>query len=184
LDDLESLKVKTEQCLGCQLGGSRTNLVFGQGNPNADIVFIGEAPGRNEDLKGVPFVGAAGKILSELLASIGISREDVYITNVLKCRPPDNRDPSPDEVAACKPILFEQLKIIKPRVIVTLGAHATRTILGREISITQIHGTFLEVEGYTVFPIYHPAATIYDRKKREFLEEDFRRLKEFLENFR
>lgn len=180
MEDLEILKKKTEECLGCSLGAGRTNLVFGQGNPNANVVFVGEAPGRNEDSQGIPFVGAAGKILTELLASIGITREDVFISNVLKCRPPENRDPLPAEVAACKPILFEQLKIINPIIVVTLGAHAARTILNQDVSISRIRGTIFEVEGYKVFPVFHPAATIYDRKKRKYLEEDFRRLKELL----
>lgn len=180
MEDLEILKNKTEECLGCSLGASRTNVVFGSGNNGASVVFIGEAPGKNEDLQGEPFVGAAGKILNELLAGIGLTRDDVYIANVLKCRPPDNRDPLPAEAEACKPILFEQLRIINPKVIVTLGAHATRAILNNKESISQIHGTFFEAEGFTVFPIFHPAATIYDRKKRAVLEEDFRKLKEHL----
>lgn len=180
MEDLEILKKKTEECFECSLGAARTNLVFGQGNPDADIVFIGEAPGRNEDLQGVPFVGAAGKILTELLAGIGINRDDVYIANVLKCRPPENRDPTPEEAGACKPILFEQLKIINPRVIVPMGAHAARAVLAGDKTISQIHGKFFDYDGYTVFPIFHPAATIYDRSKREILEEDFRILKEFL----
>ncbi len=177
---LEQLHLQTEECLKCALGESRTNLVFGHGNADADIVFIGEAPGFNEDKQGVPFVGAAGKLLTELLAGIGMDREDVYIANVLKCRPPGNRDPLPEEVAACKPVLFEQLAIINPKVVVTLGAHATRTILGRDVSISKVHGTTFQVDGYTVFPIYHPAAALYARATKELLEEDFRALKEFL----
>jgi uracil-DNA glycosylase len=179
-DNLETLKAETAECLKCALGDSRTNLVFGHGNPNADIVFVGEAPGFNEDKQGVPFVGAAGKLLTELLAGIGLSRDDVYIANVLKCRPPGNRDPLPDEIAACKPVLLEQLAIIDPKIVVTLGAHATRTILGRNESISRVHGTVFQAEGYTVFPIYHPAAALYARSTKEFLEEDFRKLKEFL----
>jgi len=178
--DLDQLKRQTEECLKCALGDSRTNLVFGHGNPNADVVFIGEAPGFNEDKQGIPFVGAAGKLLTELLAGIGMDREDVYIANVLKCRPPGNRDPLPEEVAACKPVLFEQLGIINPKVVVTLGAHATRTILSRDVSISKVHGTTFQVDGYTVFPIYHPAAALYARATKELLEEDFRALKDFL----
>ncbi len=180
MGNLEQLQRQTDECLKCALGESRTNLVFGHGNPDAAIVFIGEAPGFNEDKQGVPFVGAAGKLLTELLAGIGMDREDVYIANVLKCRPPGNRDPLPEEVAACKPVLFEQLAIIEPKVVVTLGAHATRTILGRDVSISKVHGTTFEVDGYTVFPIYHPAAALYARATKELLEEDFRSLKEFL----
>lgn len=180
MSDLDTLRQTTEECLKCELGGSRLNLVFGHGNSSADIVFIGEAPGFNEDKQGIPFVGAAGKLLTELLAGIGMAREDVYIANVLKCRPPGNRDPLPDEVAACKPVLFEQLAIIDPKVVVTLGAHATRTILGRDVSISKVHGTTFQVDGYTVFPIYHPAAALYARATKELLEEDFRALKQYL----
>jgi len=179
-DELEQLREKTLSCDRCVLSQTRNNVVFGHGNPDADIVFVGEAPGFNEDKQGLPFVGAAGKLLTELLASIGISREDVYIANVLKCRPPGNRDPLPEEIAVCKPILFAQLSLIKPRVVVTLGAHASRTILGRDISISKIHGQVFEADGFTVFPIYHPAAALYARATKEYLEEDFRKLKAFL----
>ncbi len=180
-DDLESLKQATEDCLKCSLGGSRTNLVFGYGNPRADIVFVGEAPGFHEDKQGIPFVGAAGKLLTELLSSIGISRDDVYITNILKCRPPGNRDPLPEEIAVCRPVLFKQLDIIKPRVVVTLGAFAMRTILDSTVGISKVHGRIFDVSGFKVFPMYHPAAALYARATRELLEEDFRNLKAFLE---
>lgn len=183
-ENLETLQRQTAECLKCALGDSRTNLVFGHGNPDADIVFVGEAPGFNEDKQGVPFVGAAGKLLTELLSGIGLSRDDVYIANVLKCRPPGNRDPLPDEIAACKPVLEEQLAIIDPKVVVTLGAHATRTILGRDVSISRVHGQVFREGGYSVFPIYHPAAALYARSTKELLEEDFRNLKAFLETGR
>lgn len=179
-DDLESLRQATEDCQDCLLSERRTNLVFGHGNSQADIVFVGEAPGFHEDKQGVPFVGAAGKLLTELLSSIGINRDDVYIANILKCRPPGNRDPLPDEIAACRPVLFKQLAIIKPTVVVTLGAFATRTILDRKDGISKVHGKVFDVEGYSVFPMYHPAAALYARATRELLEEDFRTLKDFL----
>ncbi len=179
-DDLESLRQATDDCLKCSLGESRTNLVFGFGNPHADIVFVGEAPGFHEDRQGIPFVGAAGKLLTELLSSIGISRDDVYITNILKCRPPGNRDPLPDEIAVCRPVLFKQLDIIKPKVVVTLGAFAMRTILNSTEGISKVHGRIFDVSGYKVFPMYHPAAALYARATRELLEEDFRSLKSFL----
>lgn len=180
MDDLESLRQATEGCQECFLSERRTNLVFGHGDPRAAIVFVGEAPGFHEDKQGIPFVGAAGKLLTELLSSIGINRDDVYIANILKCRPPGNRDPLPDEIAACHPVLFKQLAIIKPKVIVTLGAFATRTILNRKDGISKVHGKVFEVEGYSVFPMYHPAAALYARATRELLEEDFRTLKDFL----
>jgi uracil-DNA glycosylase len=179
-DDLESLRQATESCQQCALGERRTNLVFGHGDPQADIVFVGEAPGFHEDQQGIPFVGAAGKLLTELLSSIGIKRDEVYIANILKCRPPGNRDPLPDEIAACRPVLFKQLAIIKPKVVVTLGAFATRTILDRTDGISKVHGQVFDVEGYSVFPMYHPAAALYARATRELLEEDFRTLKAFL----
>lgn len=181
-DDLESLKQATAECLKCSLGESRANLVFGHGNPNAEIVFVGEAPGFHEDKQGLPFVGAAGKLLTELLSSIGIDREDVYIANILKCRPPGNRDPLPEEIKACRPILFEQLAIINPKVVVTLGAFAMRTILDSAMGISKVHGQVFKAQGYTVFPMYHPAAALYARATRELLEEDFRSLKAFLES--
>lgn len=180
MDDLESLRQATEGCQECSLSERRTNLVFGHGDPRAAIVFVGEAPGFHEDKQGIPFVGAAGKLLTELLLSIGINRDDVYIANILKCRPPGNRDPLPDEIAACRPVLFKQLAIINPKVVVTLGAFATRTILDRKDGISKVHGRVFEVEGYSVFPMYHPAAALYARATRELLEEDFRTLKSFL----
>jgi uracil-DNA glycosylase family 4 len=179
-DELESLRQATEACLECSLGETRTNLVFGHGDTGSEIVFIGEAPGLNEDKQGIPFVGAAGKLLTELLSSVGISRDEVYIANILKCRPPGNRDPLPEEIAACRPVLFKQLAIIKPKVVVTLGAFATRTILNRTDGISKIHGQVFDVEGYAVFPMYHPAAALYARSTRELLDEDFRKLKAFL----
>jgi uracil-DNA glycosylase family 4 len=179
-EDLESLRQATEDCQNCLLSERRTNLVFGHGNPRADVVFVGEAPGFHEDKQGIPFVGAAGKLLTELLSSIAINRDDVYIANILKCRPPGNRDPLPAEIEACRPVLFKQLAIIKPKVVVTLGAFATRTILDRTDGISKVHGQVFDVEGYSVFPMYHPAAALYARATRELLEEDFRTLKAFL----
>lgn len=180
-EDLEEVRRETADCLNCSLGETRTNLVFGDGNPSAEVVFVGEAPGFYEDKQGLPFVGAAGKLLTELLASIGFKRSDVYIANVLKCRPPDNRDPLPAEIAACRPILLRQLVAINPKVIVTLGAFATRTVLNRNVSISRVHGQTFKMDDFIVFPIYHPAAALYARATRELLYEDFRKLKDYLE---
>ncbi|RJQ32144.1 MAG: uracil-DNA glycosylase [Actinobacteria bacterium] len=178
---LTDLEQKAKECSKCtNLCKDRTNVVFGDGNDRADLMFVGEAPGRNEDLQGKPFVGAAGQLLSKLLASIGLKREDVYIANVLKCRPPNNRDPLPDEIAVCKPLLFEQIKIIKPKIVATLGAHATRLLLDKPISISKIHGQKFKADSYTIFPIYHPAAALYARTTLVDLEEDFRKLKKIL----
>lgn len=168
------------KCRRCLLCEGATNIVFGVGREDADIVLVGEAPGYYEDKQGEPFVGAAGQLLTKLLASIGFRREDVYITNVLKCRPPGNRDPLPEEIEACKPLLLKQLEIIKPKIVVTLGSFAARAILGKTVSMSKIHGQLIEGESFLIFPTYHPAAALYTRATLASLEEDFRKLKELL----
>mgnify|MGYP004471530513 FL=1 len=171
---LNELREQVSACHKCPLAEGRTQTVFGAGNPNARVLIIGEAPGRNEDLQGVPFVGAAGKKLDALLEIAGLDRErDVFIANVLKCRPPSNRDPKAEEIEMCSPFLREQTRTIDPQVIVTLGNFATKFILKTEVGITQLHGKVQHAGKFTVFPIYHPAAAIYDRKKQVALEEDF-----------
>lgn len=179
--DLRSLRADLGDCLRCSLGPTRTNVVFGAGDPHAGLMFVGEAPGKNEDLQGEPFVGAAGKLLDELLASIGLLRSQVYIANVLKCRPPNNRDPSPAEVELCTPYLAEQIRLVDPRVIATLGNHATRFLLGTGAGITALHGRLSMVDGRRVVPIFHPAAALYDRSKRDVLFDDFKRLRAVLD---
>lgn len=181
LGSLDALWAHMGDCQRCSLAATRTTLVFGVGNPEADLLFIGEAPGRNEDLKGEPFVGAAGKLLDELLASIGLHRSEVYIANVLKCRPPGNRDPLSAEIETCTPFLAEQVRIIDPKVVVTLGNFATRCILDTERGITQLRGRLYEVAGRRVVPIYHPAAALYSPDKRQVLFDDFRRLRTVLQ---
>lgn len=171
---LDELREQVSACHKCPLAEGRTQTVFGEGNPNARVLVIGEAPGKNEDLQGVPFVGAAGKKLDALLKIAGLDRErDVFIANVLKCRPPSNRDPKAEEIEMCSPFLRDQTRTIDPQVIVTLGNFATKFILKTEVGITQLHGKVQRAGKFTVFPIYHPAAAIYDRKKQEALEEDF-----------
>ena len=171
---LNELREQVSACHKCPLAEGRTQTVFGAGNPNARVMIIGEAPGRNEDLQGVPFVGAAGKKLDALLEIAGLDRErDVFIANVLKCRPPSNRDPKAEEIEMCSPFLRDQTRTIDPQVIVTLGNFATKFILKTEVGITQLHGKVQHAGKFTVFPIYHPAAAIYDRKKQVALEEDF-----------
>ena len=171
---LNELREQVSACHKCPLAEGRTQTVFGEGNPNARVLIIGEAPGRNEDLQGVPFVGAAGKKLDVLLEIAGLDRErDVFIANVLKCRPPSNRDPKAEEIEMCSPFLRDQTRTIDPQVIVTLGNFATKFILKTEVGITQLHGKVQHAGKFTVFPIYHPAAAIYDRKKQDALEEDF-----------
>lgn len=181
MGDLDKLYKDIVDCSKCTLCQGRTNLVFGVGNEKADVVFVGEAPGYYEDKEGEPFVGSAGQLLNKLLASIGFRREDIYIANILKCRPPGNRDPLPEEIEACKPLLFKQLEIIGPKIVVTLGSFAARTILGRTVSMSKIHAQPVEADNYLIFPTYHPAAALYTRATMALLEEDFRALKELLD---
>ncbi|MRS12700.1 MAG: uracil-DNA glycosylase [Actinobacteria bacterium] len=179
--DLQSLRAVLGDCHRCPLGDTRTTVVFGVGDPGARLMFIGEAPGRNEDLQGEPFVGAAGKLLDELLASIGLDRSEVYIANVLKCRPPGNRDPLPDEIDTCTPFLNEQVRLIAPDVIATLGNFATRHVLRTERPISALRGRLFHVDGRRIVPIFHPAAALYDQNKRAVLADDFRRLRAVLD---
>ncbi len=178
-----SLAVLAEEvagCTRCPLHRTRTQTVFGAGHPNADLLFVGEAPGFHEDQQGVPFVGQAGKLLERLLAGIGLTRADVYIANVLKSRPPGNRDPQPDEIAACEGYLFRQIELIQPKVVATLGNFATKLLSGRPHGITRVHGQEQETTlgGRTVllYPLYHPAAALYTPAMLRILEEDFARI--------
>ena len=170
---LDELREQVQACHACPLADGRTQTVFGVGNPNARVLIVGEAPGKNEDLQGEPFVGAAGKYLNELLGIAGLAREDVYIANVLKCRPPGNRDPRVEEIECCTPYLREQTRTINPEVIVTLGNFATKFILKTDVGITRLRGTVQRAGRFVVFPIFHPAAALYDGSKREALENDF-----------
>lgn len=160
-------------------------LVLGDGNPDADIVFIGEAPGKNEDEQGLPFVGAAGKFLNEMLAGIGLKRNDIYITNIVKYRPPNNRDPLPEEKKAFWPYLVQQIDIIEPKVIVTLGRHSMEYFLPEGFKISQVHGQPKRItfgkDKVIILPLYHPAAALYNGAMRETLIEDFNRLPKILE---
>lgn len=174
---LELLKKEAENCKSCPLWEQRTNLVFGEGNIDSVIMFIGEAPGFHEDQQGRPFVGAAGKLLTELIEGLGLKREEVYIANVLKCRPPNNREPLPDEIRACFSLLKKQIEIINPKIICTLGRHAAYTILGHSVNMTSSHGKYYEVEGKKVFVTYHPAAALYHGKLLENIKKDFETLK-------
>ena len=175
----ESLK----DCRRCSLSESRTNVVFGSGAADADLVFVGEAPGYNEDLQAEPFVGAAGRFLDELLREIlGIGRADVYIANVLKCRPPENRDPTSLEVETCKPFLMKQLEIISPVTICTLGNFATKSLTGKREGITRLRRRPIRVGNSHVFPIYHPAAALHRGDLYDEVRQDFKALKEFLES--
>jgi DNA polymerase len=171
-------------CERCALAAGRTQVVFGSGSPGADLMFVGEAPGFHEDKQGVPFVGAAGQLLSKLLAGIGMTREDVYIANVLKCRPPGNRDPQPEEIQSCEGHLFKQIELIEPKVVATLGNFATKLLSGKPTGITRVHGQEQEVSlgGRTVllYPLFHPAAALYTPRTLDVLEADFLRLPDLL----
>ena len=171
-------------CTSCALAEGRTQVVFGSGSATAELMFVGEAPGFHEDKQGVPFVGAAGKLLSKLLEGIGLTRDDVYIANVLKCRPPGNRDPLPDEIASCEPHLFKQIELIQPKLIATLGNFATKLLSGKPNGITQVHGREQRVTlggtSVVLYPIFHPAAALYTPRMLEVLEADFRRIPELL----
>jgi DNA polymerase len=171
-------------CKKCALAEGRTQVVFGSGSPAAELMFVGEAPGFHEDKQGVPFVGAAGKLLSKLLEGIGLSRDEVYIANVLKCRPPGNRDPLPEEIQACEGHLFRQIELIQPKLVATLGNFATKLLSGKPNGITQVHGREQKVvlggNPVTLYPIFHPAAALYTPRMLQVLEEDFRRIPELL----
>ena len=168
-------------CTRCaELAATRTTVVFGAGNADAGLMFVGEAPGANEDLQGLPFVGAAGKLLETLLAEIGLSREEVFIANVLKCRPPGNRDPRPGEIENCTPYLIRQIELVAPRVICTLGNFATKLLRADPAGITRVHGRpeIAKIGSHTtrLFPIYHPAAALYTPRTMDSLREDFQAL--------
>ena len=162
---LDTLEQEAQSCQECALGATRTTLVWGSGNPDAEIMLIGEAPGRKEDEGGLPFIGAAGKNLDEFLSLAGFMRDDIYIANVLKCRPPNNRDPQPSEIQTCQHWLIDQIHAIEPRIVVSLGAFATRWVLGKDVAISAVQGTVFKHDSYLILPCYHPAAVIYDNSK-------------------
>jgi uracil-DNA glycosylase family 4 len=180
-EELKAVWRQAQACTNCpQLASTRQTVVFGSGNADADLMFIGEAPGANEDRQGLPFVGQAGRLLDTLLEEIGLERTDVFICNVLKCRPPGNRDPLPQEIDACQDYLFRQLELIEPRVVCTLGNFSTKLLRGDPTGITRLHGREeirkVGPRRVRLFPIYHPAAALYTPKMLEILREDFHRL--------
>lgn len=156
-DDWTELQRLATACTKCRLAKSRTQVVYGVGNPKADLMFIGEAPGRDEDLQGKPFVGRAGQLLTDIIKAMKLTRDDVYIANVIKCRPPENRNPEPDELDACRPFIRRQIELIEPKVIVTLGRFALQSLLEKGFSITAARGSWLDYNGIKVMPTYHPA---------------------------
>ena len=183
-DRREALKAVYEQARGCekcpQLAATRTTVVFGAGNADADLMFVGEAPGANEDKQGLPFVGSAGKLLEKLLGEIGLARADVFIANVLKCRPPGNRDPHPNEIEACQDYLWRQIDLIQPLVLCTLGNFSTKLLRGDPTGITRLHGSaevrVIGPRAVRLYPIYHPAAALYTPSMLDTLRADFARI--------
>jgi DNA polymerase len=186
-ESLAEIREDIGDCTRCVLHTlGRRQIVFGVGNPRAELMFVGEAPGADEDLQGEPFVGRAGQLLTKIIEAIGLSRSDVYIANVIKCRPPGNRDPMPDEIEACEPYLFRQIEFIEPRVIATLGNFATKLLSGKQLGITRVHGQAQDVtlggRRVVLYPLYHPAAALYTPRMLTVLEEDFARLPGLLDS--
>jgi len=179
VSELEALAAEGARCTQCLLSRGRTKAVPGEGPENAEIMFIGEAPGFHEDQQGRPFVGAAGKFLDELLEIIGLKREDVFIANVIKCRPPGNRDPLPEEIEACKPFLDRQIELIQPKLVVTLGRFSMARVFPKA-RISRIHGQPCKIGGVIYYPMYHPAAALHQPSLRRTVEEDMRRVPELL----
>jgi uracil-DNA glycosylase len=185
--ELEAVAAEAAGCTRCRLHQSRTQVVFGQGDPQADLMFVGEAPGFHEDRQGLPFVGPSGQLLNRLLEGIGLRRQDVYIANVVKSRPPSNRDPLPDEIAACRPWLDAQIRLVDPKVVVTLGNFAAKTLLETTTGITRLRGRTYPFQGRVLLPTFHPAAALHAQGRRtagpsplEGMEQDFRVLAELL----
>jgi uracil-DNA glycosylase family 4 len=184
VDELQAYADAVAGCVRCPLSRGRTQVVFGAGDPHADLMFVGEAPGFHEDKQGLPFVGQAGKLLEKLLGEIGLKRSEVYIANVLKCRPPGNRNPLPDEIEACESHLFRQIELIEPLVVATLGNFATKLLSGRPLGITRVHGqeqaTTIGSRSVLLYPLYHPAAALYTPAMLTVLAQDFARLPQLL----
>ncbi|MDR1002269.1 MAG: uracil-DNA glycosylase [Oscillospiraceae bacterium] len=179
MGDLDNLRLQCLSCRKCEPGTTRTNLVFGVGNPNARVMFIGEAPGEQEDLRGEPFVGRSGKLMDSMIAEVGLYRDkNIYIANMIKCRPPNNRDPLPSEQEACINWLRAQFKIIKPKIIVCVGRIAAARIMKPDIKITKEHGVFMEKKGVLMMATLHPAALLRNINQKPLAEEDFRILKQ------
>ena len=179
-DTLDQIRSDLGECTRCRLHEGRTTLVFGVGSPDADLVFVGEAPGRDEDRQGVPFVGRAGQLLTTIIASIGLTRDEVYIANVIKCRPPDNRNPALDEVQTCEPFLFRQLDVIRPKVVVALGAFAVRTLLGSDQAISRLRGRVHDFRGAKLVPTFHPAFLLRSPDRKRDVWEDMKMVRALL----
>lgn len=181
---LEELKRVTHNCRKCDLHRGRTKVVFGQGNPRADIMFIGEGPGRNEDLSGEAFVGEAGQLLTKAIKAIGLTRDEVYIGNIVKCRPPNNRNPQKNEIDSCIDYLRWQVKLIQPKIIVCLGSIAGKAIIDKDFKITKERGKWIERKGFKILPTFHPAALLRDENKKLPFWQDFKEIKRMYEGIK
>jgi len=179
-ETLEQIRSDLGDCQRCKLAGGRKKIVFGQGNPHAELVFVGEGPGADEDEQGLPFVGRAGQLLNRMIQFVGMKREEVYICNIVKCRPPGNRTPEKDEIETCSPFLFRQLEAIKPRLICCLGAPAMKTLLGIKEGITRVRGQIFDYAGTKAFVAYHPAYILRNPREEKILREDFEKIRDFL----
>ena len=177
VDTLEAIRSDIGDCQRCKLAPTRTTIVFGSGNPSAEIVFVGEAPGYEEDQQGLPFVGEAGRLLTKIIESIGIKREDAYICNILKCRPPGNRNPEPDEVLVCSPFLKRQIASIRPKIVCCLGKFAAQTMLQRADPISRLRGEFHDIDGMRVIATFHPAYLLRSPEKKREVWEDMKQIR-------
>ncbi len=184
IPSLQIIRDEIGDCQRCKLAPTRTNIVFGSGNPNAELVFVGEAPGADEDEQGVPFVGRAGQLLTKIIESIEIKREDVYICNVLKCRPPNNRPPEPDEVAACNPFLHKQLAMIRPKIVCCLGTFAAHTVLQSTVPISKLRGKFFDIDGIRIIATFHPSYLLRSPEKKREVWDDMKQIRAELQRLR
>lgn len=180
MPDQASLREFLADCARCKLSGSRQRIVFGSGKPNAELMFVGEAPGREEDEQGIPFVGAAGQLLSKIIEAMGMKREEVFIVNTVLCRPPNNRNPEPDEVASCRPFLREQIRLVSPRVIVTLGTFAAHAILETDEPISRLRGRWQAAHGARVMPTFHPAYLLRSPQHKKDVWADMQNVRDYL----
>jgi uracil-DNA glycosylase family 4 len=183
-ETLEQVRTDLGDCTRCKLAPTRRNIVFGSGNPRAELMFVGEAPGADEDAQGLPFVGRAGQLLTKIIEAIDLKREEVYICNILKCRPPDNRNPEPDEIAACEPFLFRQIASVKPRVICALGTFGAQTLLRTREPISRLRGYFMDYRGAKLLATFHPAYLLRNPNEKRKVWEDMKKIRAYLQSLR
>jgi DNA polymerase len=183
-ENLEKIRAELGDCQRCKLAPSRTNIVFGAGNPHAELMFVGEAPGADEDAQGLPFVGRAGQLLTKIIQAIDMKREDVYICNILKCRPPQNRNPEPDEIATCQPFLLRQIASIQPRVICALGSFGAQTLLRTKEPITKLRGHFIDFYGAKLMATFHPAYLLRNPNEKRRVWEDVQKIRDYLHSLK